>query len=59
VCWLYDQQGNIKQGMSSAQISAYDKLSGVAILPAAPFAASQFFSPEAWKAIGILLKEGL
>jgi filamentous hemagglutinin len=56
---LYDQQGNARQGMSSFQASAYDKLSGAAILPAAPFAASQFFSPEAWKAIGILLKGGL
>jgi filamentous hemagglutinin len=56
---LYDGQGNAKQGMSSSEVSAYDKLSGLAILPAAPFAASQFFSPEAWKAIGILLKGGL
>ncbi len=55
---LYDLQGNAKQGMSSAEIKAYDAWSAVALLPAAPFAASQFFSPEVWKAIGILLKAG-
>ena len=55
---LYDSQGNAKQGMSSAEIKAYDAWSAVALLPAAPLAASQFFSPEVWKAIGILLKAG-
>jgi filamentous hemagglutinin len=55
---LYDAQGNIKQGMSSSEIKAYDKWSAAALLPAAPFAASQVLSPEVWKAIGILLKAG-
>ena len=34
---LYDLQGNAKQGMSSAEIKAYDAWSAVALLPAAPF----------------------
>ena len=55
---LYDAQGNIKQGMSSNEIKAYDRWSAAALLPAAPFAASQVLSPEIWKAIGILLKAG-
>jgi filamentous hemagglutinin len=55
---LYDAQGNIKKGMSSNEIKAYDRWSAAALLPAAPFAASQVLSPEIWKAIGILLKAG-
>ena len=53
---LYDSQGNIKQGMSEAEINAYKAVSGVAILPSAPFAAAQGFTPEVWNAISILLK---
>ena len=34
---LYDAQGNIKQGMSSAQIKTLDAWSAAALLPAAPF----------------------
>ncbi len=55
---LYDGQGNIKQGMSSSEVKAYNAWSGVALAPAAPFAVSQFFSAEEWKIIGILLKAG-
>jgi filamentous hemagglutinin len=56
---LYDSQGNIKQGMSNSETKAYDKWSGVALVPATPFAAAQFLSPETWKIISILLKAGL
>jgi len=56
---LYDSQGNIKQGMSKTESTAYDVWSGVAILPSAPFAAAQGLPPEVWNAIGILLKAGL
>ena len=53
---LYDSQGNIKQGMSEAEINAYKVVSGVAIIPSAPFAAAQGLPPEVWNAILILLK---
>jgi len=53
---LYDSQGNIKQGMSEAEINAYKVASGVAIVPSAPFAAAQGLQPEVWNAISILLK---
>ncbi len=56
---LYDDQGNIKQGMSKTESAAYDVWSGVAILPSAPFAAAQGLPPEVWNAISILLKAGL
>jgi filamentous hemagglutinin len=55
---LYDEQGNIKRGMSATERNAYDAYSAVAIVPAAPFAAAEEFPPEVWKAIGILLKTG-
>ncbi len=53
---LYDNQGNIKQGMSEAEINAYKVVSGVAILPSAPFAAAQGLPPEVWNAVSVLLK---
>ena len=56
---LYDSQGNATQGRSEATKTTQEIWSGVALLPAAPLAATQFLSPEAWKAIGILLKGGL
>jgi filamentous hemagglutinin len=56
---LYDGQGNAKQGRSDVTKLMQEGWSGVAIPLSAPFAASQFFSPEQWKAIGILLKGGL
>jgi filamentous hemagglutinin len=56
---LYDQQGNATRGRSEVTKGLHEIASGVAIPLAAPFAASQFFSPEAWKAIGIFLKGGL
>jgi len=52
---LYDEQGNIKRGMSGAERTAYDIWSGAAIVPAAPFAMAELLSPEVWKAISILL----
>ncbi|MFN8908159.1 MAG: hypothetical protein ACK5YW_02545, partial [Betaproteobacteria bacterium] len=53
---LYDDQGNATRGRSDSTKLAHEIWSGVALVPAAPLAASQFFSPEAWKAISILLK---
>ena len=54
----YDIQGNARQGQSSAEKTANNVWSGIALVPAAPFAASQAIPPEVWKAIGILLKAG-
>jgi filamentous hemagglutinin len=54
---LYDEQGNIKRGMSDAEVAVYNKLvTTTAILPSMPFAAAQGLPPEVWKAIGVLLK---
>ena len=53
---LYDEQGNIKRGMTQVERSAYDKWAAAAIVPAAPFAAAEGLSPEIWKAISILLR---
>jgi len=53
---LYDDQGNIKRGMSVAERSAYDDVvTRAALLPSAPFAAAQGLPPEVWKAISVLL----
>jgi len=52
---LYDEQGNAKRGMSKTTSGAYDAWAGVAIVPAAPFAFSEYLSPEVWKAISIFL----
>jgi filamentous hemagglutinin len=55
---LYDDKGNTKRGMASAEEKAYEAVSGVALIPAAPFAAAKGLPPEVWKAIGILIKGG-
>ncbi len=55
---LYDEHGNAKRGMSGAEATAYNAWSAAALAPAAPLAASQFFSADTWKIISILLKAG-
>lgn len=55
---LYDAQGNIKRGMTEAEINAYAAWSVVALVPSAPFAAAELLPPEIWSAISILLKAG-
>lgn len=52
---LYDEQGNIKRGMSDAESKAYDAWASVAIVPSAPFAMAELLPPEVWKGISILL----
>lgn len=52
---LYDTQGNIKQGMTKTESTAYEVWSGVALVPAAPFAIAQSLPLEVWNAIAILL----
>jgi filamentous hemagglutinin len=53
---LYDAQGNIRRGMTATESTALDVWSGIAIAPATPFAMAELLSPEAWKAISILLR---
>ena len=49
---LYDEQGNIKRGMSGAEAALYDRWSELAIPIASPFAAAQSLPPQLWNAIG-------
>ncbi len=54
---LYDEQGNIRRGMSDAERAIYDNVITVGAIPlAAPFAAAELLSPAVWQAISILLK---
>jgi filamentous hemagglutinin len=54
---LYDEQGNIRRGMSELERSVYDKgVTTTAILPSMPFAAAELLTPELWKAMSIFLK---
>ncbi len=56
---LYDEQGNIKRGMTDLERAVYDNVITIGAIPlAAPFAAAEGMSPEVWKAIGILLGAG-
>jgi filamentous hemagglutinin len=53
---LYDDEGNIRRGMRESERKTYDKaVTTTAILPSAPFAAAELFSPEVWKAMSIFL----
>jgi len=53
---LYDDQGNIKRGMSATERSTYDDVvTRAALLSSAPFAAAQGLPPEVWKGISVLL----
>ena len=58
VSGLYDEQGNIKRGMSETDIKVYDAWSGVALVPASPFAAAQALPREVWQAMSVLIKAG-
>jgi filamentous hemagglutinin len=53
---LYDELGNITQGMTGAERTAYDTWAAIAIVPAAPFAAAELLPPEVWQAISVLLR---
>ena len=53
---LYDDQGNAKRGMSSAEKTAHDVWSAVAIVPAAPFAAATVLPSQVWNAIAAILQ---
>jgi len=58
VSGLYDEQGNIKRGMTTAEKFAHERWSEIAIPVSAPFAAAELLSPEVWKAIAIFLRAG-
>ena len=54
---LYDEQGNIKRGMTDAERKIYDNLiTTTAIAPSTPFAMAEFLPPQVWQAISVLLK---
>ena len=56
VTGLYDEQGNIKRGMTDTERGFYDAaLTTTAIVPSTPFAMAELLSPEVWKAIAIFL----
>ena len=44
-----------KRGMSGVERSAYNTWSGIAIVPAIPFAMSELLPPQVWQAISILI----
>lgn len=52
---LYDENGDIRQGMTQAERTAHNTWSAVAIVPSAPFAMAELLPPEVWKAISIML----
>jgi filamentous hemagglutinin len=54
---LYDEQGNIKRGMTGTERAIYNNLITTTAIPiSAPFAMSEFLPPEIWQAISILLR---
>ncbi|CAM4016641.1 Filamentous haemagglutinin FhaB/tRNA nuclease CdiA-like TPS domain-containing protein [Bordetella tumbae] len=55
VSGLYDAEGNAQRGMTPTKRTLYEIWSGVALVPATPFALSEILSPEAWHVIDTLL----
>lgn len=56
VSGLYDQKGNIKQGMSDFRRTLHDRAADVAVLPSAPFALSELLPVDVWLAVSVLIK---
>lgn len=56
VTGLYDDEGNIKRGMSKVEEKIYDSGSAIAIVPAIPFAAAKLLPTDVWLAISIFIK---
>lgn len=52
----YDGQGNAREGLTETQKIIYEVWAGLALLPSAPFALSEAISPEAWRALSLLVK---
>ncbi len=53
---LYDDQGNIKRGMTERERDSYDRGSVAAIVPSASFATAELLPPAIWSAISVLLQ---
>ncbi|PJM86423.1 two-partner secretion domain-containing protein [Achromobacter ruhlandii] len=53
---FYDEQGNARRGLTALQKGMYETWTGIALLPATPFALSEALPPQAWKALDILLR---
>uniref|UniRef100_UPI00050A1B81 hypothetical protein n=1 Tax=Piscirickettsia salmonis TaxID=1238 RepID=UPI00050A1B81 len=53
---FYDQQGNARRGLTPLQKGMYETWTGIALVPATPFALSEALPPQAWKALDILLR---
>lgn len=53
---FYDEQGNAKRGLTPLQKGMYETWTGIALVPATPFALSEALPPQAWKALDILLR---
>lgn len=53
---LYDEQGNIRRGMTDKEQMIYNAWSGIAIVPSSPFAFAELLTPEVWQALGVILK---
>ena len=53
---LKGDQGNARRGLTPAQNFMYEIWTGIALVPATPFALSEALPPQAWKALDILLR---
>ncbi|MCV6795364.1 hemagglutinin repeat-containing protein, partial [Achromobacter ruhlandii] len=53
---FYDEQGNARRGLTPLQKGMYETWTGIALVPATPFALSEALPPHAWKALEILLR---
>ncbi|WP_211485803.1 hemagglutinin repeat-containing protein [Achromobacter ruhlandii] len=53
---FYDEQGNARRGLTPLQKGMYETWTGIALVPATPFALSEALPPQAWKALDILLR---
>ena len=53
---FYDEQGNARRGLTPLQKRMYETWTGIALVPATPFALSEALPPQAWKALDILLR---
>ena len=52
---LYDENGDIRQGMTEAERVSHNTWSAAAIIPSAPFAMAELLPPDMWKAISVML----
>jgi len=53
---FYDEQGNGRSGLGESAKIAYEIWAALALIPSTPFALSEALSPEAWRALDVLIK---